>query len=109
MLTDTQIGLLWCGILVLIYLYTRQSPSSRSAGGTAGAGTATAAAAPAAAAAGHPLSEDEVSLQLARTVHALRGRHSCRRPLWAVLALPALGVFAFYTLWVYNTVVPCLV
>eukprot|EP01043_Picozoa_sp_COSAG02_P115930 COSAG02_NODE_52317_length_308_cov_1.220096_1_plen_42_part_01 len=42
MLTDTQMGLLWCGILVLIYLYTRQSPSSRSAGGTAGAGTATA-------------------------------------------------------------------
>eukprot|EP01043_Picozoa_sp_COSAG02_P025323 COSAG02_NODE_1418_length_12720_cov_20.079629_11_plen_82_part_00 len=63
-LTDTQMGLLWCGILVLIYLYMRHSPVSSGAGGTmTGAGTATAAAAPpAAGAAGQPLSEDEVSL-----------------------------------------------
>ena len=57
MLTDTQMGLLWCGILVLIYFYVRQSPATGSPGVV---GTAVAAAP--AVAAGQPLSDDEVSL-----------------------------------------------
>ncbi len=111
MLTDTQMGLLWCGILVLIYLYMRQSPASRSAGAMAGAATASAAAAPAAAAAGQPLSEDEVSLHVASTVHAIRGSHSCCSLLRCLLFLRCMCPPSFalrVTTAAYSRVLPCM-
>lgn len=75
MLTDMQMGLLWCGILVLICFYVRQSPATGSPGVALGVGTAVAAAP--AVAAGQPLSDDEVSLPIA---HAVRGKHLCLAP-----------------------------
>ena len=86
-LTDTQLGLLWCGIIALLYFYMRQSQGSGGGGGGGGGagqtigssgGGATAGSAAPAAATGQPMSADEV------------GKHA----IWPA----ALPVFAVRTL-----------
>jgi len=84
-LTDTQLGLLWCGIIALLYFYMRQSQGGGGGGGggagqTIGSsgGGATAGSAAPAAATGQPMSADEV------------GKHAIRPA--------ALSLFAVRTL-----------